>query len=269
MTATNSVRVRTGNISAGTSVFAMIVLEKELGAVHPEIDLVTTPSGELVGMVHCNNCTSDLNAWVNCFKGCLEAYGTEVSMPKLYDTFYFEAVKGEPDCGNILTYNYVSGENITGMEIGRPLVVRTPESKFDFPNFAKATLYSTLATLKLGLDIMLIEEGVSIDSITGHGGLYKTPRVGQQITANAINAPVTVMETAGEGGAWGIALLADYMINKKDGQPLDDYLENEVFRDSRGMTIDPQPHEAEGFNIFTKRYKKGLAIERAAVQIME
>ncbi|MCH5213341.1 MAG: FGGY-family carbohydrate kinase [Oscillospiraceae bacterium] len=269
MAATNSVKVGTGNISAGTSVFGMVVLEKDLKAVHPEIDLVTTPSGDLVGMVHCNNCTSDLNAWVNCFKGCLTAYGVEVSMPKLYDTFYFEAVKGDPDCGNVLTYNYVSGENITGMEIGRPLVVRTPESKFDFPNFAKATLYSTLSVLKIGLDIMLVDEGVKLDSITGHGGLYKTPKVGQQITANAIDAPVTVMETAGEGGAWGMALLADYMIKKEDGETLDMYLENKVFADSRGMTLEPQPDQVEGFNVFIERYKKGLAIERAAVNTME
>lgn len=269
MAATNSVRVRTGNISAGTSVFGMVVLEKDLKAVHPEIDLVTTPSGDLVGMVHCNNCTSDLNAWVNCFKGCLEAYGTPVSMPKLYDTFYFEAVKGDADCGNVLAYNYVSGENITGMEIGRPLVVRTPESKFDFRNFAKATLYSTLAVLKIGLDIMLVDEGVKLDSITGHGGLYKTPKVGQQITANAINAPVTVMETAGEGGAWGIALLADYMIKKENGETLDMYLENKVFAGSGGITIAPQPEQVDGFNVFIERYKKGLAIERAAVDNME
>lgn len=269
MVATNSVKVRTGNISAGTSVFGMVVLEKDLKKVHPEIDLVTTPSGDLVGMVHCNNCTSDLNAWVNCFKGCLNAYGVEVSMPKLYDTFYFEAVKGDADCGNVLTYNYVSGENITGMEIGRPIVVRTPDSKFDFPNFAKATLYSTLSVLKIGLDIMLVDEGVKLDSITGHGGLYKTPKVGQQITANAINAPVTVMETAGEGGAWGIALLADYMINKEKGESLDMYLENKVFAGSEGMTLEPQQEQVDGFNIFIERYKKGLAIERAAVDNME
>lgn len=269
MAATNSVKVRTGNISAGTSVFGMVVLENELKKVHPEIDLVTTPSGDLVGMVHCNNCTSDLNAWVNCFKGCMTAYGVEVSMPKLYDTFYFEAVKGEPDCGNILTYNYVSGENITGMEVGRPLVVRTPESSFDFPNFAKATLYSTLSVLKIGLDIMLIDEGVRLDRITGHGGLYKTPEVGQQITANAINAPVTVMETAGEGGAWGIALLADYMIEKEHGETLDMYLENKVFAGSKGMTLSPQKEQVDGFNSFIEKYKKGLAIERAALNNMD
>lgn len=268
MAATNSVKVGTGNISAGTSVFGMVVLSDDLKEVHPEIDLVTTPSGDLVGMVHCNNCTSDLNAWVYCLKGFLEAYGVKAETGKLYDTFFNEALKGDPDCGNVLTYNYVSGENITGMEVGRPLVVRTPESKFDFQNFAKATLYSTLAVLKIGLDIMLVREGVELNSITGHGGLYKTPRVGQQITANAINAPVTVMETAGEGGAWGIALLADYMITKADDETLDMYLENKVFAGSQGVTVTPEPDEVDGFNKFIESYKKGLAIERAAIDNM-
>lgn len=268
MVATNSVMVGTGNISAGTSVFGMVVLANDLKAVHPEIDLVTTPAGDLVGMAHCNNCTSDLNAWVGCLKGFLSAYGIEPDMTKLYETFFTEALKGDPDCGDVLTYNYVSGENITGMEVGRPLVVRTPESKFDFANFAKATLYSTLAVLKIGLDIMLVGEGVELNSITAHGGLYKTPKVGQQITANAINAPVTVMETAGEGGAWGIALLADYMIAKTAGETLDRYLETSVFAGSEGVTVTPQKNEVDGFNTFIERYKMGLAIERAAIDNM-
>ena len=264
MVATNSVKVRTGNISAGTSVFGMVVLEDNLKKVHPEIDLVTTPDGNLVGMVHCNNCTSDLNAWVNCFKQFLEAYGVETNMPKLYDTFYFEAVKGDADCGKLLAYNYYSGEHTTGFEEGRPLFVRTPDSNFSFANFAKVNLYTALGALKLGLDIMLVEEGVKLDKITGHGGLYKTPKVGQQITANAINAPVSVMETAGEGGAWGIALLADYMLTN-NGKSLDAYLEETVFAGNTGLTLEPQADEVEGFNVFTERYKKGLAIERAAV----
>lgn len=265
MAATNSVRVRTGNISAGTSVFGMIVLEKELKKVHPEIDLVTTPSGHLVGMVHCNNCTSDLNAWVNCFKEFSQACGMEISMPKIYDTFYFEAAKGDPDCGGLLAYNYFSGEHTTGFEEGRPLFVRKPEDKFNFKNFARVTLYTALGALKTGLDIMFIEEGVKLDRITGHGGLYKTPKVGQQITANAINAPVSVMETAGEGGAWGIALLADYMISKTDGETLDEYLENRVFNGNEGTVINPVETDVDGFNVFIERYKKGLAIERSAV----
>ncbi len=265
MAATNSVRVRTGNISAGTSVFGMVVLEHELKKVHPEIDLVTTPDGSLVGMVHCNNCTSDLNAWVNCFKEFLESLGVEVSMPKIYDTFYYEAEKGDPDCGGLLAYNYFSGEHTTGFEEGRPMFVRRPDDKFSFANFAKVNLYTALGALKAGLDIMLVEEGVKLDRITGHGGLYKTPRVGQQITANAINAPVSVMKTAGEGGAWGIALLADYMISKDGGETLDMYLENKVFSGNEGTVLAPQPEEVEGFNVFIERYKKGLAIERAAV----
>lgn len=265
MAATNSVKVRTGNISAGTSVFGMVVLEHEFKEVHPEIDLVTTPDGNLVGMVHCNNCTSDLNAWVNCFKEFLESLGVEVSMPKIYDAFYYEAEKGDPDCGGLLAYNYFSGEHTTGFEEGRPLFVRKPDNKFSFANFAKVNLYTALGALKTGLDIMLIDEGVKLDRITGHGGLYKTPRVGQQITANAINAPVSVMKTAGEGGAWGIALLADYMISKEDGETLDEYLENKVFAGNEGSVLDPQPDEVEGFNVFIERYKKGLAIERAAV----
>lgn len=265
MAATNSVKVRTGNISAGTSVFGMVVLEHELKEVHPEIDLVTTPDGNLVGMVHCNNCTSDLNAWVNCFKEFLESLGVEVSMPKIYDAFYYEAEKGDPDCGGLLAYNYFSGEHTTRFEEGRPLFVRKPDNKFSFANFAKVNLYTALGALKTGLDIMLIDEGVKLDRTTGHGGLYKTPRVGQQITANAINAPVSVMKTAGEGGAWGIALLADYMISKEDGETLDEYLENKVFAGNEGSVLDPQPDEVEGFNVFIERYKKGLAIERAAV----
>ena len=195
----------------------------------------------------------------------IESLGVEVSMPKIYDAFYYEAEKGDPDCGGLLAYNYFSGEHTTGFEEGRPLFVRKPDNKFSFANFAKVNLYTALGALKTGLDIMLIDEGVKLDRITGHGGLYKTPRVGQQITANAINAPVSVMKTAGEGGAWGIALLADYMISKEDGETLDEYLENKVFAGNEGSVLDPQPDEVEGFNVFIERYKKGLAIERAAV----
>lgn len=264
MAATNSVRTGTGNISAGTSIFGMVVLDKDLKAVHPEIDLVTTPSGNLVGMIHCNNCTSDLDAWIRCFRDCIEAYSGAVDMQALYDVFYNEAMKGDADCGGILMYNYVSGEHITGMEKGRPLVVRKPESRFNFSDFAKSAIYSALSTLRIGLDIMLIEEQVKIDRITGHGGLYKTPVAGQQITANAINVPVTVMNTAGEGGSWGIALLADYMVNKNN-ETLDEYLENDVFCENTGTTLSPEPDEARGFNIYIKAYKEGLEIERAAI----
>ena len=206
MVATNSVKVRTGNVSAGTSVFGMVVLEKELQKVHDEIDLVTTPAGDLVAMVHCNNCTSDLNAWVGIFKEFAEAFGMEVDMNKLFGTLYNKALEGDADCGGLLAYNYFSGEHITGFEEGRPLFVRTPDSKFNLANFMRVNLFASLGVLKTGMDILLKEEGVKLDEILGHGGLFKTKGVGQGILAAALNTPVSVMETAGEGGAWGIAV---------------------------------------------------------------
>lgn len=266
MAATNSIAKRTGNVSAGTSVFAMIVLEKELSKVYPEIDLVTTPTGNLVGMVHCNNCTSDLNAWVNIFKEFAESFGMKVDMNDLFGTLYRKALEGDAECGGLLSYNYFSGETITGFEEGRPLFVRTPESRFNLANFMRAHLFTSLGALKVGLDIMLKEEGVQVDRIFGHGGLFKTKGVGQKIMAAAMNAPVSVMETAGEGGAWGIALLASYMIHKKDNETLDDYLLHKVFAGETGEEMQPDKTDAEGFDAFIERYKKGLAIERAAVE---
>lgn len=265
MVATNSIAKRTGNVSAGTSVFAMIVLEKDLSKAYEEIDLVTTPTGNLVGMVHCNNCTSDLNAWVGLFKEFSEAMGIEVDMNKLFATLYNKALEGDADCGGLLAYNYFSGEHITGFEEGRPLFVRTPESKFNLANFVRVHLFTALGALKTGLDILLKEEGVQVDEILGHGGLFKTKDVGQKIMAAAIDAPVSVMETAGEGGAWGIAVLASYMINKAENETLDDYLTNKVFAGQSGTKIEPDAKDVEGFNEFIKRYTKGLAIERAAV----
>ena len=216
MAATNSVAQRTGNVSAGTSVFAMIVLEKPLKKRHPEIDIVTTPTGSPVAMVHCNNCTSDLNAWVNIFKEFAEAFGVEVDMNKLFGTLYNKALEGDPECGGLLAYNYFSGETITGFDEGRPLFARTPESKFNLANFMRVHLFTALGALKVGLDILFREEDVQVDRILGHGGLFKTKGVGQRIMAAAMNSPVSVMETAGEGGAWGIALLASYLVNKKE-----------------------------------------------------
>ncbi len=268
MVATNSVTVRTGNVSAGTSVFAMIVLEKELSKVYPEIDLVTTPMGDLVGMVHCNNCTSDINAWVNIFKEFSELMGVDISMPKLYDALYFKAMEGAPDCGGLLSYCYYSGESITGFEEGRPLFVRTPESDFSLANFMRANLYATLGALKIGLDIMFRQEGVKVDSILGHGGLFKTEGVGQRVLAAAMDAPVSVMETAGEGGAWGIALLAAYMLEKAEGEALDEYLNEKVFKGMKSVTVSPDPADVEGFNRYIRRYSAGLPIERAAVESM-
>jgi len=265
MVATNSVAKRTGNVSAGTSVFAMIVLEKELSKVYPEIDLVTTPTGNLVAMVHCNNCTSDLNAWVGLFKEFAEAMGIEVDMNKLFATLYNKALEGDSDCGGLLAYNYFSGEHITNFEEGRPLFVRSPESKFNLANFMRVNLFTSLGALKTGLDILLKQEGVQLDEILGHGGLFKTKDVGQKIMAAAMDATVSVMETAGEGGAWGIALLASYMVNKGSNETLEDYLTQKVFAEKIGTKMNPDPKDVEGFNEFIKRYTKGLAIERAAV----
>ena len=266
MTATNSVAVKTGNVSAGTSVFAMIVLEKDLNRPHEEIDLVTTPTGNLVAMVHCNNCTSDLNAWVNIFKEYTQALGVKVDMNEIYGTLYRKALEGDSDCGGLLAYNYFSGESITGFTEGRPLFVRTPNSKFNLANFMRTHLFTSLGALKIGLDILLKEEGVKVDEIMGHGGLFKTKDVGQSIMAAAINTPVTVRQTAGEGGAWGIALLASYLVNKNDDETLDDFLNNRVFKDDECYTLEPKKADVDGFDKFIKQYKKGLSIERAAVE---
>ena len=266
MVATNSVAVRTGNVSAGTSVFAMIVLEKELSRPYKEIDMVTTPAGDPVAMAHSNNCTSDLNAWVNVFKEFAEAMGMEVDMNKLFGTLYNKALEGDPDCGGLLSYCYFSGEHMTGFEEGRPLFVRSPGSKFTLANFMRNNLYTCLGAMRVGLDILLNQEHVKIDKLLGHGGLFKTKGVGQQILADAVNAPVSVMSTAGEGGAWGIALLASYMINKKDGEDLADFLDENVFKGNEGSTLAPEAEGVKGFNAFMDRYMKGLGIERAAVE---
>lgn len=266
MVATNSIAKRTGNVSAGTSVFSMVVLEKPLSKVYPEIDLVTTPTGNLVAMVHCNNCTSDLNAWVNLFKEFAEAMGMQVDMNQLFGTLYHKAMEGDADCGGLLAYNYFSGEHITGFEEGRPLFVRTPESKFNLANFMRVNLFTSLGALKTGMDILLKEEGVKLDKILGHGGLFKTKGVGQNLLAGAIDTPVSVMETAGEGGAWGIAVLASYLVNKESGESLEDYLNHKVFAGQEGEEVQPDTRDVQGFNEFMVRYKAGLAIERAAVE---
>lgn len=268
MTATNSVAVRTGNVSAGTSVFAMAVLEKDLTKPYEEIDLVTTPSGDPVAMVHCNNCTSDLNAWAGLFKEFADCLGVETDMNRIFGLLYNKALEGDADCGGLLAYNYFSGEHITGFEEGRPLFVRSPESRFNLANFMRANLYTALGALKTGMDILLKKENVRLDRMMGHGGLFKTKGVGQRILAGAINTPVYVMETAGEGGAWGIALLADYMIRKSEGESLTDYLAGKVFHDSRGTGMDPVPEDVEGYEQFMKRYAEGLAVERAAVECL-
>jgi len=269
MVATNSVAKRTGNVSAGTSIFAMIVLEKELEKVHTEIDIVTTPVGDPVAMVHCNNCTSDINAWVNLFKEFSEAIGVKIEMNDLYQTLFMKALEGDADCGGLLSYNYFSGEHLTGFEEGRPLFVRTPESKFNLANFMRLHISSSIASLKIGLDILLNEEKVKIDEIFAHGGLFTTKDVAQSILAGAINVPVSVLSTAGEGGAWGIALLAAYMKRKGEKQTLEDYLAEKVFKGESVSKAEPNPKDKEGFEAFIKRYSKGLAIERAAVEHLD
>jgi len=265
MVATNSVAERTGNVSAGTSVFAMIVLEQALSKLYPEIDMVTTPTGKPVAMVHSNNCTSDLNAWVDLFQEFTNALGVEISESRLYEMLYQKALTGDADAGGLLAYSYLSGEHITHMEEGRPLFVRTPESRFTLSNFMRVNLFSALGALKIGLDILFEQEKVKIDQILGHGGFFKTKEVGQRLMAAAMNVPVSVMETAGEGGAWGIALLASYMLHKAENEPLEAYLSDKVFAGENGTTIAPDPVDVDGFAAFMDRYKKGLVIERAAV----
>lgn len=266
MVATNSVRQRTGNVSAGTSVFSMVVLEKELSRAYPQLDLVTTPDGSLVAMVHCNNCTSDLNAWVDIFQEFLEACGMEADRDKLFSILYNKALEGDKDCGGLLSFNYFSGEPLTGFDQGRPLFVRTPDSKFGLANFMRTHLYSSLAALKIGMDILFEQEHVKLDELMGHGGLFRTRGVGQRIMAAAANVPVTCMETAGEGGAWGIALLASYMREKEEHETLEDYLNQKIFAGQKGETLQPDAADVEGFRKFIEKYKKALAVEMAAVE---
>lgn len=265
MVATNAVLQRTGNVSAGTSSFSMIVLEKELSKPYEMIDMVTTPDGSLVAMVHCNNCTSDLNAWVNLFKEYQELLGIPVNMNQVYGLLYENALKGDADCGGLLSYNYFSGEPITGLAEGRPLFVRSASDKFSLANFMRANIYAAVCVLKIGNDILFNEEKVEVDRITGHGGLFKTKGVGQRILAAALNSPISVMETAGEGGAWGIALLASYLVNNGRKLSLAGFLNESVFLGDAGTEIAPTPEEVEGFNVYIENYKRGLAIEQAAV----
>jgi len=265
MVATNSVAERTGNVSAGTSVFAMIVLEKDLSKVYPEIDMVTTPTGKPVAMVHSNNCTSDLNAWVDLFQEFTDALGVEISQSKLFEMLYQKALMGDADGGGLLAYNYLSGEHITHFEEGRPMFVRTTDSRFTLANFMRTHLFSSLGALKIGMDILFEQEQVKLDQLLGHGGFFKTKEVGQKIMAAAMNVPVSVMETAGEGGAWGIALLASYMLYKETNEPLEAYLSDKVFAEENSTTIAPDQRDVNGFTAFMARYKKGLVIERAAV----
>ncbi|MEK4369990.1 xylulokinase [Paenibacillus sp. FSL R5-0473] len=265
MVATNSVQKRTGNISVGTSIFAMIVLDKNLSTVYPEIDIVTTPDGNPVAMVLANNCSSDINAWVDLFREFYEAMGQKPDMNQLFSVLFNEALKADADGGGLLSYGYYSGENITGIAKGRPLFVRSPESRFNLANFMRVHLFAAFAALRLGLDILTQKEHVTIEHIWAHGGLFKTPRVAQKMCASALNIPVSVMSTAGEGGAWGMAILASYMVNKQQHEGLAEYLTTKVFIDAEGQEVSPNSTDVNGFALFMERYTEGLAIEQSAV----
>ncbi len=269
MTATNSVGVRTGNVSAGTSIFAMVVMEKDLPNVHEELDMVTTPDGKPVAMVHCNNCTSDLNAWVRLFAEYNEAAGIRMDMNTLYGTLYRLSLEGDADCSGLVSYNYYSGEPVTGLMEGRPMQIRMPDSAFTLANFMRSNLYSSMATLKVGLDILLKEEKVPLEKMYGHGGLFKTKGVGQRYMAAAMNAPVSLMETAGEGGAWGIAVLAAYLVQKAEGQTLPAYLNDCVFAGMEAETMAPDPEDVAGFDKYMEGYVAGLAAQKAAVEALQ
>jgi sugar (pentulose or hexulose) kinase len=265
MVATNSVAERTCNVSAGTSIFAMVVLERPLSQLYPEIDMVTTPAGKPVAMVHANNCTSDINAWVDLFDEVLRSFKFDVDQNTLYETLFNQALSGDPDGGGLLTYNFFSGEPIVHLEKGAPLFVRTAESNFSLANFMRVQLFSALGTMKLGMDILFDREHVRLDQVLGHGGFFKTRGVGQNIMAAALNVPVSVMETAGEGGAWGIALLAAYLLERSEEQSLESYLVRQVFADAERSTVDPTSADVAGFSTFMQRYTSGLAIEKTAV----
>lgn len=266
MIATNAVKQRTGNVSAGTSSFSMIVLEKDLSKPYEMIDMVTTPDGSLVAMVHCNNCTSDLNAWVNLFKEYQELMGMPVDMDEIFGKLYNNALTGDADCGGLISYNYFSGEPVTGLTEGRPLFLRTANDKFNLANFMRAHLYASVGVLKIGNDILFNEEKIKVDRITGHGGLFRTKGVGQRVLAAAINSPISVMETAGEGGAWGIALLGSYLVNNDKKQSLADFLDEKVFAGNAGVEVSPTAEDVAGFNAYIEKYKACLPVEEAAVK---
>ncbi|WP_375423301.1 xylulokinase [uncultured Friedmanniella sp.] len=266
MVATNSVAPRTGNVSAGTSIFAMVVLEHELSRAHRELDLVTTPGGDLVAMVHCNNGASEINAWVGLFAEFARALGVEADSGRVFETLFRAALNGAPDGGGIVSFNYLSGEPITELEEGRPLLLRSPDSRFDLGTFMRAHLFASLATLRIGMDVLLQEEGVGLDHMFAHGGLFKTKGVAQGFLAAAIDTPVSVGDVAAEGGAWGIAVLAAYLVRKDEGQGLADYLEHQVFAGASLETVEPDPVDVAGFATYMERFVAALPVERAATE---
>ena len=265
MAATNSVRARTGNVSAGTSIFSMIVLEKPMSKVYPEIDIVTTPAGKQVGMVHCNSCTSDINAWVSLFREFADLMGLKTDAGETFTKLFKKSLEADRDCGGLVNFNYLAGEPVTGLTEGRPMFLRLPDASMNLANFMRAQIYASMETLKYGMEIMNREK-VAIDCVYGHGGLFKTEGVGQNYLAAAIHAPVTVMETAGEGGAWGIALLADYLVYKNADETLEDYLQNRVFAGMKQMTVAPDPADEEGFNRYMDRFVSCIPAQKEAAE---
>ena len=265
MVATNSVRVRTGNVSAGTSIFAMVVLEHKLARLHPEVDLVTTPAGDLAGMSHANNFTSDLNAWVGLFGQFAAAIGQPVDAGTLYGMLFRSAIADDVDsnCGGLINYPFRSGEFLAGLSEGRPLFARGPEARMSLGNFMRAQLFGAFSPVKIGMDVMTKDEGVAVDSLVGHGGIFTTPKVAQKILAAAFDTPIKVMATAAEGGAWGMAVLADYLWHAD--QPLDEYLDSRVFSDAVSTTEEPDADDVAGFEEFFDRFRKGLPMEHAAI----
>ncbi|MBA1392784.1 ATPase, partial [Lactobacillus sp. XV13L] len=268
MISTNSVRLKTGNISVGTSAFSMVVLDKPLKQVHRDIDLVTTPDGLPVAMVHINNCSSDINAWANLFQEFAGRLGINLSANKLYETLFLDATKSEPNAGGLINYSYLSGENITDIKAGRPLFVRTPESKFTLANFMLAQLYSAFAPLKIGMDILTKEEGIHPGVMIAQGGLFKTPVMAQQILANALNIPIAVMNNASVGGPWGMAVLAQYTASGAQ-ESLPDYLDTKVFASSETMTLSPEPAGVHGYEEYIQRYQTALPIEAQAAILQD
>lgn len=269
MTATNSVAVRTGNVSAGTSVFSMSVIEKPLKNIHPEIDMITTPTGKPCAMTHVNNCTSDINSWAKMFVSAAEGFGFKLNYYDALSAIFNASVNGKADCDNLVTIGYFSGEPVTKLDEGRPLLARSPETDFSFANLSKSLLYSACAALKIGNDILTVEEGVEMDKFYGHGGFFKAKGIGQQVMANALNIPVSVMETAGEGGPWGMALLASYLVYKEDCEALEDYLQNKVFANSECSTVAPEKEGIEGFNKYLENYVALLPAEKEAVNAIK
>ena len=265
MVATNSVAERTGNVSAGTSIFLKLVLEKALSKLYTEIDMVTTPSGRPVAMVHCNNCSGEIDAWAGIFTSMCKAMGVDVSYYKVLDKMFETALAGDKDCGGLVGYNYLSGEVITGLDSGKPLFFRGPDSKFTLENFNRTQLCSAAATLSIGMEI-LADEDVKVDRILGHGGYFKAPVAGQTIMSAALGAPVSVMKTAGEGGPWGVAILANYMKNKAEGESFEAYLDAKVFAGQDSTEVMATEEDIAGFKVYLENYKKGLAAEKAAVE---